>query len=211
MGAQRARREYRPVRFVRTRRVVTLPCDGHTHESAGCARASGQRQSGTSSVDTGSCDVRHIKTCRSVIAAGLGGHYNLTRMRASRESSRVDRREAVLLVVAVLLSMALPVVCAAMDCGMPRCHAGQREASEISQGGGCCCGSCVVGTIPSSDAITASAKTAENRSSRVSLIPTILADSVSMPASDSSRGLRGTLPPTASPSATHLRTTVLLI
>jgi hypothetical protein len=32
-----------------------------------------------------------------------------------------------------------------------------------------------------------------------------------MPASDSSRGLRGTLPPTASPSATHLRTTVLLI
>lgn len=197
--------------FVQTRRVVTLPCDGHTHESVGNTRASGQRQSGASSVDTGSCDVRHIKTCRSILAPDLRGHYNFARMRASRENSRVDRREAVLLVVAVLLSMALPVVCAAMDCGMPRCHEGQREATEIFQGGVCCCGSCVIGTIPSSDAITASARAGEDRSSRASLLPATLTDSVSTPASDSRRGLRGTLPPTASPSATHLRTTVLLI
>jgi len=149
--------------------------------------------------------------CRFVIAASLRGHYNPVRMRVSRESSRVDRREAVLLVVAVLLSMALPVVCAAMDCGMPRCHAGQREATEISQGGVCCCGSCVIGTIPSSDVITASAKAGEGRSSRASLLLATLTDSVSTPAYDSRRGLRGALPPAASPSATHLRTTVLLI
>lgn len=145
------------------------------------------------------------------MAADLRGHYNFARMRASRENSRVYRREAVLLVVAVLLSMALPVVCAAMDCGMPRCHAGQRETTEISQGGVCCCGSCAIGTIPSSDAITASARSGEDRSSRASMLPATLTDYVSTPASDSRRGLRGTLVPSASPSAIHLRTTVLLI
>lgn len=188
-----------------------MPCDGHQYESMDNTRASGQRQPAMWRVDTGSRDVQHINTCRPVMAANRRGHYNFVRMQVSREKSRVNRREAVLLVVAVLLSMAVPVVCAAMECGMPRCHAGQREATEVSQGGVCCCGSCAIGTNPSSEAITASAKASEDRSSRASLLPATLTDSASTPASDSRRGLRGTPPPTAVPSATHLRTTVLLI
>lgn len=137
--------------------------------------------------------------------------YDIGRMQVRRENFRVDRREAVVLAVAVLLSMALPVVCAAMECGMPRCHAGQREATQISQGGACCGGSCVIGTVPSSDAIIASAKATEDQSSRASFLPATLIGSVSTPSSESRRGLRGPLPPAASPSATHLRTTVLLI